>query len=124
MKFAMQTTLSWYFFASSHYFSIFCKSSGELDGSDLEMDELEGGEPRLALHGAPRPRPLPSGSELVLYQEAASAVVPTGETPTTPDTPTQDHLSPLALPPPTTGNMLVPVTQSGSPGRLQHCIYN
>ncbi|ROT84089.1 putative E3 ubiquitin-protein ligase UBR3 isoform X1 [Penaeus vannamei] len=96
--------------------SISSSSDGELDGSDLEMDELEGGEPRLALHGAPRPRPLPSGSELVLYQEAASAVVPTGETPTTPDTPTQDHLSPLALPPPTTGNMLVPVTQSGSPG--------
>lgn len=96
-------------------------ATGELDGSDLEMDELEGGEPRLALRGAPRPRPLPAGSELVIYRQGATAVVPSGvELPTTPDTPTQDHTSPLALPPtsPTSSstNMLVPATQSGTPG--------
>lgn len=91
-------------------------SDGELDGSDLEMDELEGGEPRLALRGAPRPRPLAAGSELVIYRQGATAVVSSGVTlPTTPDTPTQDHTSPLALPPTSSAtNMLVPA-QCGTP---------
>lgn len=85
------------------------------------MDELEGGEPRLALRGAPRPRPLPAGSELVIYRQGATAVVPSVELPTTPDTPTQDHTSPLALPPtsPTSSSasMLVPASQGGTPGQ-------
>ncbi|XP_042224390.1 E3 ubiquitin-protein ligase ubr3-like [Homarus americanus] len=98
-------------------------SGGELDTSDLDMDEIEGGEPLLALHEPPRPLPLPAGSELVLYHQGATACVPSGDLPTTPDTPTQDHMSPLALPPPTLTstspvstptNMLVPVTQSSS----------
>lgn len=95
--------------------------AGELDGSDMEIDELEGGEPRLALHPASHPRPLPAGSELVIYQEAT--IVPADS----PDTPTpQDHPSPLALPPPSRSpttsptaspdNMLVPINSSSPPG--------
>lgn len=83
--------------------SLSSASEGSQSGSDLEMEELEGAETRLALTGLERPshprRPLPAGSELVLYSEGASAVVPSGEDhPTTPDTPTHDP-PPLALPP-------------------------
>ena len=87
------------------------------------MEEIEAGVPRLALPGAPQPRPLPLGSELVVYQQNISAVVPSGEVPTTPDTPTQDQGSPLALPPPvgtptspvaSPVNMLVPLVDSSS----------
>ncbi|XP_064095704.1 E3 ubiquitin-protein ligase ubr3-like isoform X3 [Macrobrachium nipponense] len=99
-------------------------SCSDGDPSDLEdMDEIEAGAPRLALPGAPQPRPLPLGSELVVYQQNVSAVVPLGEVPTTPDTPTQDQVPPLALPPPvgtpaspvsSPVNMLVPLVDTST----------
>ncbi|KAK7077958.1 E3 ubiquitin-protein ligase ubr3 [Halocaridina rubra] len=86
------------------------------------MDEIEAGEPRLALTGAPQPRPLPLGSELVVYQQNMSSVVLTDD-PSTPDTPTQEHVTPLALPPPagtptspvaSPVNMLVPMVEGST----------
>ncbi|KAK4316848.1 hypothetical protein Pmani_012025 [Petrolisthes manimaculis] len=95
-------------------------SDGELDGSDMEIDELEAGEARLALHPASHPRPLPAGSELVIYQEATMVPADSPETPTPTDNP-----SPLALPPPSRSpttsptaspdNMLVPISNNSSP---------
>ncbi|CAL4116468.1 unnamed protein product, partial [Meganyctiphanes norvegica] len=101
--------------------SLSSASDGSLSGSDLEMEELEGGETRLALTGAERPthptRSLPAGSELVLWSQGASAMVPSGDdVPTTPDTPTHD-LPPLALPP--AGNSSVsPTSPVASPANM------
>ncbi|XP_076043889.1 ubr3 ubiquitin ligase [Oratosquilla oratoria] len=99
--------------------SISSCSDGELEGSDLDMEEIEDADSRLPLTGVPAALPLTAGSEVVLYQEESAAVVSTSEASTSAIVPSSLYHPPLALPPSspprspvaTPTNMLVPVSQ-------------